>query len=152
MTVGATELQDGGMPRLLQNANPNWDDATANYTWVLIDNAHTPADSDATYADISANVCADGDYAAKAVANRTVTDGAANACYLDSDDADFGAAVTIGARYLYCVEGLFSGLNSTDKLIFRIDLNSGGAANVASTAAPFKIQGPTNGWLDVKQA
>lgn len=153
MTVGATQVYDGAMPLLLANATTQWDDSTANsFAFILLDNAYTPSDAHVDYDDVLANICTDGDYAAKDVTSRVVTDGAGSACYLDSADADFGAAVTISARYLVCLKANSGSLVGTDKLIFYVDLNSGGAANVASTAAPFKVQAPTNGWLNIAQA
>lgn len=152
MTVGATQLYDNGMTELSSNSTPQWDDATANsFAFILLDNSYTPSDAHDTYSDVSAHICTDGDYGALDVTSRTVTQ-VGKECQYDSADADFGAAVTISARYLVCLAGNNGALSGTDKLIWYKDLNSGGSANVASTAAPFKIQGPSDGWFDTQQA
>ena len=68
---------------------------------ILLDNAHTiDADNDRVYADVSADECASGDYAAQTLGTKTITqDGSARTVY-DAADVDYGASVTISARYL----------------------------------------------------
>lgn len=151
MAVGAVQVYDGGLAKLLNDAEAQWD-SSATFQFALLLTGYTPADTHALWSDVSANVCVDGDYGAQLVTSRTVSD-SGNPIYLDSADAIFGPNVTISARYLVCVqtasavEGTLAG---TDKLIFYQDLNTGGG-NISSTNSNFTITAPTNGWLSIGQ-
>ena len=68
---------------------------------ILLDNAHSlAAGTDRVLADVSADECADGDYAAQTLGTKTLTQDGSNRPVYDAADVDFGAAVTISARYL----------------------------------------------------
>lgn len=68
---------------------------------ILLDNAHTPdAANDRVYADVSADECNDGDYAAQTLATKTITQDGSDRTVFDAGDVDYGAAVTIEARYI----------------------------------------------------
>lgn len=152
MAIGAATPYNLGIKRLFENATPDWDDGASNFTWALLDNAYIPALTHSVWSDVSANVCTSADYAPKAVSTRVTTESSGNV-YLDSDDADFGATVTISARYLVCLQTATAATAaSTDKLVFYIDLNSGGSVNVSSSASAFVIQAPTNGWLRIARS
>jgi hypothetical protein len=147
MAIGAAVAYNKGILHLIQNATPDWDDGAANFTFALLDTTYTPANTHALWSDVSLHQCDDADYAPKAVTTRAATESSGNV-YLDSDDANFGAAVTISARYLVCVQTASAGvLAPGDKLVFYVDLNTGASTNVSSSASTFNVQAPTNGWL-----
>ena len=152
MAVGATQIYDAGLARLLNDAEAQWD-SSSTFQFALLLTGYTPADTHSTWADVSANVCTDGDYDEILVTSRTVSD-TGSTIYIDSADADLGASVTISARYLVCVQtasAVAGTLAGTDKLIWYKDLNTGGG-NLSSTSSTFKITAPANGWLSFNQA
>ena len=151
MALGQAQIHDEALAHLLSSTGAQWDDGTANFAFILLDNAYTPSDVHNDYQDVSANECTDVDYAAIACGTRAFVQSGADT-YLDSADADYGSAVTIAARYLMCIQGNYASLGATDKIIFRVDLDDGGSANVSSTSSTFKITAPTNGWLKLNQA
>lgn len=152
MAIGAAVAYNKGILHLLQNATPDWDAGASFFTFALLDTTYTPANTHTLWSDVSANQCTSTDYAPKNVTTRTVTESSGNV-YLDSDDANFGAAVTISARYLVCVQTATQAtLAPGDKLVFYVDLNSGGSTNVSSSASTFSVQAPTNGWLRVARS
>jgi hypothetical protein len=74
----------------------------------------------------------------------------AGTTYYDSADANFGATVTITAKYLIAVQPVTAGTFSatTSKLLFYVDLDtSSGTAEVSSVASEFVIIAPANGWF-----
>ena len=105
---------------------------------VLVDNAHTAAVTDSTYADISANECSDGDYAPVVLTTVSVT-GDAGTVKLDADIVSYGSSVTISARNIYIVRRAGASLASTDLILGYMDLNDGGSANVSSTNSTFSV-------------
>jgi hypothetical protein len=151
MAAAAPQVFDVGIPTLLANATPNWDDALANFAFVLLDTLWTPDDAIATYGALD-NECTDVDYAPIPVTGRTVVNGAGNACYLNSDDANFGNTVDIAARYLVCVAGDAAALVAGNPVIFYVDLNTGGTTNIASVSGQFSQSPNVNGWINIAQA
>lgn len=151
MAAAAPRVFNVGIPTLMSNATPQWDDATANFAFVLLDNAWTPSLTVATYGALT-NECVNAHYSPIAVTNRAVVNGAGTACYLDSDDANFGAQVDIAARYLVCVAGNAAALVAGNPVIFYVDLNVGGVANVASVYGQFTLSPDALGWLNIAQA
>lgn len=148
MAVGETQVYDEAVEFLMEDANGQWDSAS-DYAFILLDTTHTPDDADNDYQDVSGDECSDGDYAPIACGTRAVNR-ATGTSYLDSADADFGDPVTIAARYLVCLQGTFGSLQTTDKLMFYVDLT--GSGNASSTTSAFQVQAPTNGWLSFAQA
>lgn len=60
-----------------------------------------------------------------------------------SDPVDFGAAVTLTAKYLF----IFSDTSSGDKLLGYVDLNTGGGS-ASSSSGPFEVSpDDTDGWF-----
>lgn len=132
-------------------ANRQWNDATAgNVMWCLCGGGYAPTATHTTTANLT-DLIAAGDGAPMnatglAIDNTTT----AGTTYYDSDDVNFGATVSITAKYLIAVQPVTAGTFSatTSKLLFYIDLdNSTGWAEVSSSAAEFVIQAPANGWF-----
>lgn len=114
---------------------------------VLLGAGYTPAATHSTYADISASVIADSDYAAQVLANKAVTN-TSGTIKFDSDDVSFGTTVTITGKYLVLVHRAGGSLTGTDKLIGYVDLNTtSGSATVSSSNGPFSIAPDANGWF-----
>lgn len=151
MTVGTVTKYNSLEKTLFDTANRQWNDATAgNIMFCLCSSAYTPAASHSTTADLTGLISA-GDgapIAATSLAiNNTTTP---STTYYDSDDANFGATVTITAKYLVAVQPVTANTfsDSTGKLLFYVDLNTaGGSATASSTASDFLIYAPANGWF-----
>lgn len=133
-------------------ANRQWNDATAgNIMFCLAHAAYTPAATHTTTTDLGANVITAGDgapIAATALAiDDTTTPGTT---YYDSADANFGAAVTVSAKWLIAVQPVTANTFSatTSKLLWYVDLNNtSGSTEASSTASDFIVYAPTGGWL-----
>ena len=137
MAVSAFTFTDPGFLACLK-CDINVEDDTI--VAVLIDNAHTPnKETEDTYADISANVCTDADYAPQTVTGLAWTDTGSRTFKLDHSLINFGDAVTISARYCYFIKQAGGSPAGTDLIVGYYDLNDGGAANVSSTASDFDV-------------
>lgn len=151
MAVDAARMHDGAIQYLLQNsAGKRWDDSAATFAFILVTNAYTPSNAHSTYSQLSANECADSGYVRQAVASRALSTTGAYT-YLQAAAANFGSNVTLAARYLVCIAGTAGSLQTTDRIIFRQDLNQGGSANVSSSNSNFSVSQPTSGWLSINQ-
>ncbi len=140
MAVGPFRFTDAGYLAMRKGLiDPENDTIVA----VLVDNAHTPSIiTDATYADISANVCADADYLSNFPQGLVVTSLlwsqiASRQFRLDGDPRDYGDIATISARYEYFVRRAGASLVAGDLILGYLDLNEGGNANVSSSAGNF---------------
>lgn len=169
MAVGATQLYDQALQQLLLDANPQWDTAGNNFSWILAGTAYTPNDAHATVADINSGNSGGGTPAQVAAATHGwVASGNGSPLALDTPtvaltstnvevkalDANFGASVTIpGVAYLILVMAATGSVVSGSKLILWIDLDTGGGA-VSASAGPFNVQAPTSSvWFRInKQA
>lgn len=150
MTVGSFTLVDAG---LLASQNGGIVPGTDAMYAVLILNAHgAPAvATEATLADISADETVDADYD-QVVAVLTVTE-TAGVIKIDMAQVDFGAAVTISARFFYLLKGAAAAPISTDPILGFMDLNDGGAADVSSINSDFKVDAnAANGLYQVTEA
>lgn len=150
MTVGAFTIVDAG---LLATQNGNIVPGTDAMYAVLILHAHGAPDvaNEATYADISADETADGDYAAQDVV-LSVTE-AAGVVKVDMAQVDFGAAVSISARYFYVLKGAEGAPVGGDLILGFMDLNDGGSADVSSINSDFKVDAnAANGLYQVSEA
>lgn len=120
----------------LEIANRSADFVGGTIKAMLLTASYTPnAATDQYLDDISANECADGDYARQTVGSKTIAL-ASGKVRFDCADIDFGNAVTITAKYL--VLFLDTGTPGTSTLLWYCDLNTGGGS-VSSTAADFDI-------------
>lgn len=93
------------------------------------------------------NECADGDYAEVTLTTVSVTRSGTTVKFT-SDPIDFGATVTITAKYLviYIDDG------ADDALLGYVDLNTGGGS-ASSTDGPFELSPDvTNGWFTIAPA
>lgn len=134
------------------DASRQWDDATAgSVMFVLAKATYTPAATHTTVANIGTSdvdYIETGDGAPIAATtldiDATTTAGTA---YYDSDAANFGASVTVTAKYLIAVQPVTANtFASTAKLLWYVDLDSGGGS-VSSTASTFSVDAATNGWV-----
>lgn len=107
------------------------------YRWALALAAYTPAATHTTWSEVSANECADGDYAQQNATGVSITQAAGTVTF-DIGDVDFGNTVTITAKYLILIQGTVAGGAGTDRLVGYVDLSSGGGS-VSSTAGNFDI-------------
>jgi hypothetical protein len=117
----------------------------------LADETYTPSATHTTTTNVGAALITAGDGAPINVASPDL-DAATTpgTTYYDSNAADFGASVTIDAKYLICVQPTAAGTFSatTSKLLWYVDLNTAsGTAIISSVANAFKIDPPANGWF-----
>ncbi len=97
-------------------------------------------------ADIT-NELAGGDYARATLTNVAVSRSGTTVKFT-SDPADFGAEVTLTAKWLV----IFDDTHASDALLGYVDLNTGGGS-AASTDGPFKLTpDPTDGWFTLAPA
>ena len=143
MAVGPFLSHDTGYASLLGSGD--W--ASYAYYAVLATNSETPdRDTQVDYADILAE-CADGDYAPVALASKAVAENS-NKVSFDCAKINFGATVSISARYLYILQGAAASPVSTDEIVGHIDLD--GASNISSVNAEFSFDpATTNGLFEV---
>ena len=148
MAVGTTQLFDDAMQNFQDGTTTTWVGASPGYYAELYLQAGAdPTDSWATRTNITHTVCSDGDYAAKDVASRTIA-GTAPQCEFKSNIINFGATVTITAKYLIVLEGDEASPQSTDELVFWVDLDTTSTTSqVSSTSAAFTVDDSANGWF-----
>lgn len=151
MTVGTVTKYNSLEKTIAADANRQWDDATAgNMLFVLAGAGYTPSAAHALTSDLT-NVITSGDGAPIAATGLAIDNTTtAGTTYYDSADANFGAAVTITAKYLIAVQPATANTynSSTGKLLFYVDLdNTNGSATVSSTASDFIVYAPANGWF-----
>ena len=96
MPVGAPQLHNDALEYLADSTGAQWDDASADFAFILLDATYTQADTDTTYADVSADENADVDYAPIAVTGRDTVNNSGEIQYR-SDFANFGGSVTTGS-------------------------------------------------------
>lgn len=134
------------------SAGRQWDDATAGSNmFCLASQAYTPSATHTTTTNVGAALITAGDGSpinlATPVLNQTTTPGTT---YYNSDPANFGATVTITAKYLICVQPVTAATFSatTSKVLWYVDLNTASStATVSSTLAQFKVDPAVNGWF-----
>jgi len=155
MAVGTVTKYNSLEKQISDTANRQWNDATAgNIMFMLVSAAYTPAETHSTTADVttaSGVMITAGDGAPLAATtlaiDNTTTPGTT---FFGSADANFGAAVTITAKFLVAVQPVTAGTFSatTSKLLWYVDLNTATAGStVTSTASDFIVYKPTNGWF-----
>lgn len=148
MAVGNFTLYNTGKEALLtDNANQiTW--ATDTIVGVLLGNGYTPALTHSTWADMSAQHVSGTNYAPVELTNKTSTRSGGTILW-DCDDIDFGANVTVTAKYIAIVKRAGGALTGTDQIIGYCDLdNASGTATVSSTNSVFKVN-TTSGLFDV---
>jgi len=99
------------------------DIGTVTLTAALITHTETPNRADSTYADVSTNVCADGDYAEVDLTGLTINKAAGPPATVTISNISFGTSVTIAARYCYIFTKAAGSLAAGDRMIGFYDLN-----------------------------
>ncbi len=148
MAVGNFTLYNTGKEALLtDNANQiTW--ATDTIVAVLLGSGYTPAATHSTWADVSAQHVSGTNYAPVALTNKTSVRSTGTILW-DCDDINFGANVTVTAKYVAIVKRVGGSLTGTDQLIGYCDLeNASGAATVSSTNSTFQVN-TTAGLFDI---
>lgn len=138
MAAGSWSLYGGALESLAKGLI---DLSSDTLKCVLCTSSYVPSHAHTVLADVVADECADADYGRVSLGSVTVTRVGANVV-LDCADIDFGAAVTITAKYAILYDDTPS--SPADPLIAYLDLNSGGGS-VSSAAGSFKITIHANG-------
>lgn len=153
MPVGTVTKYNQLEKQLFDTANRQWNDATTgNIMFCLVTNGYTPSATHTTTANLGANLISSGDGAARIAATSLAIDNTTTpgTTYYDSADVTWGSSVTITAKYLVCVQPVTANTfdSSTSKLLFYVDLDTtSSSTSVSSTATPFTVIAPTNGWF-----
>ena len=147
MAAGTFQLYNTGKENLLtDNANHiNW--ATDTIVAVLLTVGYTPSAAHSTYANISANICADVGYAPVVLTGKTSAL-TADKILWDCADISFGTNVSLTAKYVAIVKRAGGALAGTDQLIGYGDLNVGAGLSASSTNSTFQVN-TTAGLLEV---
>lgn len=124
-------IQDAGLQALL---NGGIDLDTTPLYAVLLVGAHTPTQAKALYSDISANEIVDVGYVRQAIAGAAISANGKNR-YFTSSAVNFGANVTLTAKYMYILKGSAAGPLAGDTILGWIDLAESGGDITAITKA-----------------
>lgn len=151
MPAGTVTKYNGMESELMLDAERQFDDATAgSLMFILADNTYTPLATHVLASDLTGVITA-GDGApinlTTPVIDKTTL---AGSTFIQSDDANFGATVTITAKYLICVKPVVAGTfdGASDKLLFYGDLDTtNSTTSKSSSASDFVILMPSNGWM-----
>lgn len=113
----------------------------------LCTSSYTPnVSTHAVLTDLT-NELAGGDYARVTLAGVAVSRSGTTVKFT-SDPVDFGADVTLTAKYLV----IYDDTHASDALLGYVDLNTGGGS-AASTDGPFEVSpDPTDGWFTMAPA
>lgn len=158
MAIHSIEKFDQCIKVITSAANRDWDDATAgNIMWCLVGAGYTKDLTDTTTADLGANIITSGDGAPINATGLTIDDTSTpGIAKFKSDNANFGASVTITAKYLVGVMPVTAGTFSatTSKLLLIDDLNTASAAStVSSSGDEFVVNmpatAPADGWFKI---
>ncbi|WP_428485935.1 hypothetical protein [Rhodopila sp.] len=114
--------------------------ASDTFVCILVTASYTPApNTDATYANVSANeVATGGGYTQGGVVLTSVTDTLSGATVTYNAAAASWSSATITAQYAVIVHRAGASLASTDLLLSYVNLNSGGGS-VSSTNGTFSV-------------
>ena len=121
--------------------------------FILANSTYTPAATHTTIANVGTagvNYIGSGNGAPIAVSSPTIDSSTTpGTAMFKSADANFGASVTISAKYLICVQPVTAGvIAATSKLLWYVDLNNATVSSEAYAAASeFKINMPATGWF-----
>lgn len=137
MAAGAFTFFNAGKLAIL---NGTVDLDTDNIVVALASASYTPSATHSAWSDVSANECADTDYAQKTLGTVTLIESGGTVTY-DAADISFGTSVDITAKYAVFVKGTTGALAAGDLLIGYVDLKSGGGA-ANSTNSVFSVNTP----------
>lgn len=151
MPVGSPQIHNDSLYELMLSTGTQWD--AGPFAFALLSSAYTQDDADTEWGDVSANEITDTDYAQVAASSLSLVQ-SGNKVQLSSGNASFGTSVTIEAKFLVCVAGTAGALNSTDKIIYTVDLDTTtSGSTIAVTGGPFIIrQSQTTGWFEIGQS
>lgn len=146
MTVGPFLTHETGFSSLL--STDDWE--TDAYYAVLATTSESPnRATQVDYEDILEE-CADGDYSPVALSGKAVSINGTNIKFTCSE-INFGAAVSITARYLYILKGTAASPANADEIVGHIDLD--GSGNVYSVNSEFSFTpDSTNGLFQVQRS
>ena len=123
--------------------------------WILTTTDFTPAQATHdTFSDVTNELSTATDYDRVLINTMTISTAiTANRVTLDCADVDFGASVTLSAKYMILVNSGANGVNPAagDYLVGYVDLNSGGDA-LSSVSGPFQVTINASGLFDVRQS
>jgi hypothetical protein len=155
MAIHSIEKFDQCIKVLLSSANRDWDDATAgNIMWCLVGAGYTKDLTDTTTADLGANIITSGDGAPINATGLSLDDTSTpGTVKFKSDNANFGASVTITAKFLVAVMPVTAGTFSatTSKLLLIDDLNTASSSSVVTSSGDefvvnMPVTAPADGW------
>lgn len=159
MAIGTVKRYNQMENILMGDAGRQWDDATAgSCMFVLAKNTYAIDVTDTTLADVGTgdtDWIETGDGAPINVTTPDVDDTTtAGITFLDSDAANFGASVTVTAKFLLCVQPVAPGtIASTSKILWAVDLDTtDGTTSKSSSASDYVINPPANGWIKYQNA
>jgi len=153
MAIGVVTKYNGLETTLFGTAGRQWDDATAGSNmFILADNTYIPSATHSTTSQLL-GVITTGAGAPIAVP-APVLDSASvvGTTSFASGAANFGANVTITAKFLICVQPVTANtfLGTTDKLLWYVDLDTTNTTtSQSSTNSNFIINQPANGWYSI---
>jgi len=153
MAIAPVKKYNNLEKNLFSAVERQWDDlATGSNMFMLATNVYTPDVAHQTTNDVTGKVIS-GDGIPIAVLSPSIDSvSVAGTTSFSSAAANFGAAVTITAKYLICIQPLVANTFSltTSKLLWYVDLDDTNAtASLSSTASDFIINAPTNGWFSI---
>lgn len=131
MPLSAMTIQDSGLAAVL---NGTIDLDTSPLYAVLLVGTHTPTQAKALYSDISANEIVDVGYVRQALAGAAIS-ASGKKRFFTSNPINYGAAVTLSAKYMYILKGTATAPVGTDPILGWIDLNEVGGDITAITKA-----------------
>jgi hypothetical protein len=146
MAAGDVTFYNTGIKAAIVDGDWSADD----HRLALATASYTPALTHDTWSDVSANECADGDYAQQDMTGETDNESSGTTT-LDAADVSFGASVTITAKYAICIMGTVGAGAGGDSLVFYVDLNDGGGS-VSSSSGPFDVNWNASGIATVAAA
>lgn len=135
MTAGRWQVVNDAREGIIGNTI---DITAGSYYAVLTTELHTPSNVTDTTLGSLTNECLDADYARLDLTGVLATE-TAGIVTVDANDIDFGAAVTISAKYCYIVQGTVLGSAPADLVLCWVDLSAEDANPVSSVAGPFSI-------------
>ena len=148
MAVGNFTLYNAGKEALLTDNGTQITWATDTIVAVLLGSVYTPAATHVTWSEVSAQHVTGTNYAPVVLSGKTSARSGATILW-DCDDINFGANVTVTAKYVAIVKRAAGALAGSDQLIGYCDLeNASGSATVSSTNSTFQVN-TTAGLFDL---
>lgn len=151
MAISQVTMYNQSIGLLLGDPTKQWNDAGVGaFMFVICDKNYTPSPAHTVSFDLAGVITA-GDGAPVDVTGRIVDSATVpGTTAIKSNNADFGAVVTITGKYIVCVQpavaGTFDGTN--DKLVWYFDLDdTSTVAEAVIIADEFIYTMPSAGWI-----